>query len=62
MILCVFSIFILMKYTKQFGLDRLFLHAANIKFIHPATEQWMEINAPMERKLEKVLAGLRKKD
>ncbi|MGD8108982.1 23S rRNA pseudouridine(955/2504/2580) synthase RluC [Vibrio sp. TRT 17S01] len=49
-------------YTKQFGLDRLFLHAANIKFIHPATEQWMEINAPMERKLEKVLAGLRKKD
>ncbi|MGD8172303.1 23S rRNA pseudouridine(955/2504/2580) synthase RluC [Vibrio sp. TRT 21S02] len=49
-------------YTKQFGLERLFLHAANIKFIHPATEQWMEINAPMERKLEKVLAGLRKKD
>ncbi|MHC6527957.1 23S rRNA pseudouridine(955/2504/2580) synthase RluC [Vibrio proteolyticus] len=46
-------------YTGQFGLDRLFLHAANIRFIHPKTEQAMEINAPMEPKLEKVLTGLR---
>ncbi|MFV0575177.1 MAG: 23S rRNA pseudouridine(955/2504/2580) synthase RluC [Vibrio sp.] len=47
-------------YTGQVGLDRLFLHAANIKFIHPATEKPMDISAPMEPKLERVLAGLRK--
>ncbi|UUM31415.1 23S rRNA pseudouridine(955/2504/2580) synthase RluC [Vibrio japonicus] len=47
-------------YTGKLGLDRLFLHAANIKFIHPATEEWMEINAPMEAKLERTLEGLRK--
>lgn len=48
-------------YTGQVGLDRLFLHAANIKFIHPATEQPMDISAPMEQKLEQVLTGLRSK-
>lgn len=47
-------------YTGQFGLDRLFLHAANIKFQHPSNDEWMEINAKMEPKLEKMLAGLRK--
>ncbi|HCG8130552.1 TPA: 23S rRNA pseudouridine(955/2504/2580) synthase RluC [Vibrio parahaemolyticus] len=47
-------------YTAQLGLDRLFLHAANIKFQHPSNDEWMEINAPMESKLEKVLVGLRK--
>jgi len=47
-------------YTAKVGLDRLFLHAANIKFQHPANDEWMEINAPMEPKLEKALAGLRK--
>ncbi|WP_428771992.1 23S rRNA pseudouridine(955/2504/2580) synthase RluC [Vibrio sp.] len=46
-------------YTGRFGLDRLFLHAANIRFIHPATEQWQEINAPMDTQLETTLAGLR---
>ncbi len=46
-------------YTGQFGLDRLFLHAANIKFVHPATEKELEINAPMEAKLERVLMQLR---
>ncbi|WP_086982951.1 23S rRNA pseudouridine(955/2504/2580) synthase RluC [Vibrio aphrogenes] len=48
-------------YTGQVGLDRLFLHAANIKFIHPATEQPMDISAPMEQKLDQVLIGLRSK-
>lgn len=47
-------------YTAKVGLDRLFLHAANIKFQHPSNDEWMEINAPMEQKLEKALAGLRK--
>ena len=46
-------------YTGKVGLDRLFLHAANIRFVHPKSEQSMEINAPMEPKLEQVLAGLR---
>ena len=47
-------------YMAKIGLDRLFLHAANIKFQHPENEQWMEINAPLENKLEQVLSGLRK--
>lgn len=46
-------------YTGKFGLDRLFLHAANIRFTHPKDDQPMEINAPMEPKLEQVLAALR---
>ncbi|USD64417.1 23S rRNA pseudouridine(955/2504/2580) synthase RluC [Vibrio sp. SCSIO 43136] len=46
-------------YSGQFGLDRLFLHAANIKFVHPGTEKKMDISAPMEARLEKVLKGLR---
>ncbi|RYU67383.1 23S rRNA pseudouridine(955/2504/2580) synthase RluC [Aliivibrio finisterrensis] len=48
-------------YSGQFGLDRLFLHAANIKFTHPSTEELMDISAPMENKLERVLKGLRAK-
>lgn len=46
-------------YTAKFGLDRLFLHAAYIRFIHPGTECLMEIEAPMEEKLIRVLHGLR---
>ncbi|MGF1710059.1 23S rRNA pseudouridine(955/2504/2580) synthase RluC [Vibrio kagoshimensis] len=47
-------------YTGKVGLDRLFLHAANIKFIHPGSEEKMDISAPMEARLEKALSGLRK--
>ncbi|WP_165311865.1 23S rRNA pseudouridine(955/2504/2580) synthase RluC [Vibrio ziniensis] len=46
-------------YTAQFGIDRLFLHAANIRFVHPATEEVMEINAPLDSKLENALAQMR---
>ncbi|PNH94659.1 23S rRNA pseudouridine(955/2504/2580) synthase RluC [Vibrio diazotrophicus] len=46
-------------YTAQFGIDRLFLHAANIRFVHPATEEQMEINAPLDSKLEYALAQMR---
>ncbi len=46
-------------YTGKVGLDRLFLHAANIRFVHPSSEEWMDINAPMEKKLESVLQSLR---
>ncbi|MEZ8696937.1 23S rRNA pseudouridine(955/2504/2580) synthase RluC [Vibrio lentus] len=47
-------------YTGKVGLNRLFLHAANIKFTHPGSEEKMDISAPMEARLEKVLTGLRK--
>ncbi|CZF82280.1 23S rRNA pseudouridine(955/2504/2580) synthase RluC [Grimontia marina] len=47
-------------YTKKFGLSRLFLHAANIKFTHPGTEELMDISAPMDKQLERALEGLRK--
>ncbi|SHO56003.1 23S rRNA pseudouridine(955/2504/2580) synthase RluC [Vibrio quintilis] len=46
-------------YTRQFGLSRLFLHAAHIQFIHPLEEKTMKIQAPMSQELEKVLSGLR---
>lgn len=48
-------------YTKKTGLNRLFLHAANIKFTHPKTEEMMEINAPMEPMLTRAIEKLRKK-
>lgn len=47
-------------YTKKFGLNRLFLHAANIKFTHPGSGELMNISAPMDKQLEKTLEGLRK--
>ncbi|MFS1461532.1 RNA pseudouridine synthase [Vibrio lentus] len=47
-------------YTGKVGLSRLFLHAANIKFTHPGSEEKMDISAPMEARLEKALTGLRK--
>ncbi|MBD1575479.1 MULTISPECIES: 23S rRNA pseudouridine(955/2504/2580) synthase RluC [Vibrio] len=46
-------------YTAKVGMKRLFLHAANIKFTHPATEDKFEISAPMEAKLEAALTKLR---
>ncbi|CAM2786061.1 23S rRNA pseudouridine(955/2504/2580) synthase RluC [Vibrio rarus] len=46
-------------FTAKVGLNRLFLHAANIKFTHPGTEQLMDISAPMENKLTRAVEGLR---
>ncbi|WP_104399437.1 23S rRNA pseudouridine(955/2504/2580) synthase RluC [Vibrio penaeicida] len=46
-------------YTSKVGLNRLFLHAANIKFEHPGSSEKVDISAPMGDKLEKVLKGLR---
>ncbi|CAM3652997.1 Ribosomal large subunit pseudouridine synthase C [Vibrio aerogenes CECT 7868] len=46
-------------YTRRFGLNRLFLHAAHIRFVHPREEQTMSIQAPMSPELERVLSGLR---
>ncbi len=47
-------------YMSKVGLNRLFLHAANIQFIHPGSAEKCEISAPMGEKLEKVIIGLRK--
>ncbi|MCL4160214.1 UNVERIFIED_CONTAM: hypothetical protein GTU68_010118 [Idotea baltica] len=47
-------------YTGKVGLNRLFLHAANIKFTHPGSDEKMDISAPMEKRLERSLTGLRK--
>ncbi|MDP2501845.1 RNA pseudouridine synthase [Vibrio splendidus] len=47
-------------YMGKVGLNRLFLHAANIKFTHPGSEEKMDISAPMEKRLERALTGLRK--
>ncbi|OBT08525.1 RNA pseudouridine synthase [Vibrio sp. UCD-FRSSP16_10] len=48
-------------FTAKVGLDRLFLHAANIKFTHPGSEEAMDISAPMEAKLTRAIEGLRLK-
>ncbi|MDN3698649.1 23S rRNA pseudouridine(955/2504/2580) synthase RluC [Vibrio cortegadensis] len=47
-------------YTGKVGLGRLFLHAANIKFVHPGSDEKMDISAPMEKRLEEALTGLRR--
>ncbi|WP_392562828.1 23S rRNA pseudouridine(955/2504/2580) synthase RluC [Orbus sturtevantii] len=41
-------------------LNRLFLHAAHIQFIHPKTEQIMQLQAPLDAALQSCLAILRK--
>lgn len=46
-------------YTAKVGLDRLFLHAANIIFTHPGKEEKMEIHAEMEPKLQRALDKLK---
>lgn len=48
-------------YTKKAGLNRLFLHAANIQFTHPQTDEKMDISAPMEPMLVKAIEQLRRK-
>lgn len=39
------------------GLDRPFLHAETLGFVHPETENWMEFESPLPSDLAKVLAG-----
>lgn len=43
---------------REKGLNRLFLHAAQLSFIHPETEQKMLVKAPLDKLLEAVLAQL----
>ncbi|QYK00132.1 23S rRNA pseudouridine(955/2504/2580) synthase RluC [Shewanella psychrotolerans] len=56
------------KYSEQkfddsmraLGLNRLFLHAAQLKFIHPSTEEVMQVKAPLDDALELLLSKLEK--
>lgn len=45
--------------TKKLGLNRLFLHAHSLAFIHPNSEQRVSFKAPLEPKLVQVLKRLR---
>lgn len=45
---------------KGTGLDRLFLHAAALRFDHPNTGETMRVEAPMDKKLRHCLDVLRK--
>jgi len=45
--------------TKQNGLQRLFLHARELTFLHPRRETTMRIEAPLDDELKAVLANMR---
>ena len=46
------------KKMKSFGLSRLYLHAASIKFFHPVSQSQMTVEAPLPSELKSVLANL----
>lgn len=49
------------KQLADTGLNRLFLHAATLKFTHPGTGEVMRIEAPMDKQLKRCLEVLRSK-
>lgn len=44
---------------RELGLDRLFLHAASIRFEHPKTGETLRLNAPLDTKMKAILTALR---
>jgi len=46
-------------YTAKLGLNRLFLHAAHIRFVHPGSGDVMDIDAPMDDVLQKTVQELK---
>ncbi|MEH8020884.1 MULTISPECIES: 23S rRNA pseudouridine(955/2504/2580) synthase RluC [Rheinheimera] len=46
---------------QKIGLNRLFLHAKSLSFIHPNTETTMRIEAPLDPSLEQALTRLTRK-
>ncbi len=48
------------KKMKAIGLNRLFLHSANLRFFHPNVEETMFFEAPLDDVLKRTLAALRK--
>ena len=47
------------KKMSELGLNRLFLHAFEIVFFHPRTEEKMRVKAPLDGKMKQVLTKLR---
>ncbi|TCL03643.1 ribosomal large subunit pseudouridine synthase C [Sodalis ligni] len=47
------------RFLKGTGLHRLFLHAAALRFDHPATGETMRIEAPLDNELRQCLAYMR---
>ncbi len=43
---------------KSLGLKRLFLHARYLRFKHPLSDDWVEVEAPLPADLDKLLAKL----
>jgi 23S rRNA pseudouridine955/2504/2580 synthase len=46
---------------KEFGLRRMFLHAHELRFVHPRTGEPFAVQAPLDEELEDVLGQLRSK-
>ena len=46
------------KRMKSYGLSRLFLHAASIKFFHPVSQSQIIVGAPLPNELDSVIKGL----
>jgi 23S rRNA pseudouridine1911/1915/1917 synthase len=47
------------RQAPALGLSRQFLHAARLRFAHPATGTWMDFEAPLPADLDRALALLR---
>ncbi|RLV58812.1 23S rRNA pseudouridine(955/2504/2580) synthase RluC [Parashewanella curva] len=45
---------------REQGLRRLFLHAAQLEFTHPDSEERMTVNAPLDDDLQKLIAKLKR--
>jgi 23S rRNA pseudouridine955/2504/2580 synthase len=45
---------------RALGLERLFLHAAELMFIHPENDEVMRVSAPLDDNLSLVLSRLKR--
>jgi 23S rRNA pseudouridine955/2504/2580 synthase len=43
---------------RDVGLKRLFLHASSLRFRHPLSGDWVDIEAPLSKELAAVLSNL----
>lgn len=49
-----------LSYYKKLGLNRMFLHAFKLNFIHPKTLEPMQIEIPLDPELQRFVDGLTK--
>ncbi|MGL4746475.1 MAG: 23S rRNA pseudouridine(955/2504/2580) synthase, partial [Shewanella sp.] len=45
---------------RSLGLSRLFLHAAELMFIHPENDEVMRVSAPLDDNLQQLLNKLKR--